>query len=150
LEIWNGSSPMTLAVPGTRDQIDRVIPTDGLGAAQPNLTEAAAWLALSARSSPWYFLMPTRVSDALPLYPPWPPLPPSPPNPPSSLNTIAAHARGVAATAFLLARYNDPALTVEPGLYDHGLGGCRTEDTVHIVSGGCELISKAPYKLEIP
>ena len=41
-------------------------------------------------------------------------------------------------------------LTVEPGLYYHGLGGCRIEDTVHVVSGGCELISKAPYKWEIP
>jgi Xaa-Pro aminopeptidase len=41
-------------------------------------------------------------------------------------------------------------VTVEPGLYYHGLGGCRIEDTVHLVPGGCELISKAPYKWEIP
>ena len=41
-------------------------------------------------------------------------------------------------------------ITVEPGLYYHGLGGCRIEDVVHVVSGGCELISKAPYKWEIP
>jgi Xaa-Pro aminopeptidase len=41
-------------------------------------------------------------------------------------------------------------LTVEPGLYYHGLGGCRIEDMVHVVPGGCELISKAPYKWEIP
>jgi Xaa-Pro aminopeptidase len=41
-------------------------------------------------------------------------------------------------------------LTVEPGLYYHGLGGCRIEDMLHVVPGGCELISKAPYKWEIP
>jgi Xaa-Pro aminopeptidase len=41
-------------------------------------------------------------------------------------------------------------VTIEPGLYYHGLGGCRIEDVVHVVSGGCELISKAPYKWEIP
>jgi Xaa-Pro aminopeptidase len=40
-------------------------------------------------------------------------------------------------------------VTVEPGLYYHGLGGCRIEDTVHLVPGGCELISRAPYKWEI-
>jgi len=41
-------------------------------------------------------------------------------------------------------------VTVEPGLYYHGLGGCRIEDMVHAVPGGCELISRAPYKWEIP
>jgi Xaa-Pro aminopeptidase len=41
-------------------------------------------------------------------------------------------------------------VTVEPGLYYEGLGGCRIEDTVHLVPGGCKLISKAPYKWEIP
>jgi Xaa-Pro aminopeptidase len=41
-------------------------------------------------------------------------------------------------------------VTVEPGLYYEGLGGCRIEDTVHLVPGGCELISRAPYKWEIP
>ena len=41
-------------------------------------------------------------------------------------------------------------LTVEPGLYYRGLGGCRIEDMLHVVPGGCELISKAPYKWEIP
>lgn len=40
-------------------------------------------------------------------------------------------------------------VTVEPGLYYEGLGGCRIEDTVHLVPGGCELISRAPYKWEI-
>jgi Xaa-Pro aminopeptidase len=41
-------------------------------------------------------------------------------------------------------------VTVEPGLYYQGLGGCRIEDMVHVVPGGCELISRAPYKWEIP
>lgn len=41
-------------------------------------------------------------------------------------------------------------VTVEPGLYYEGLGGCRIEDMVHLVPGGCELISRAPYKWEIP
>ena len=40
-------------------------------------------------------------------------------------------------------------VTVEPGLYYHGLGGCRIEDVVHVVPGGCELISRVPYKWEI-
>jgi len=41
-------------------------------------------------------------------------------------------------------------VTVEPGLYYHGLGGCRIEDVVHVVPGGCEMISRAPYQWEIP
>lgn len=41
-------------------------------------------------------------------------------------------------------------VTVEPGLYYEGLGGCRIEDVVHVIPGGCELISRAPYKWEIP
>ena len=40
-------------------------------------------------------------------------------------------------------------VTVEPGLYYEGLGGCRIEDVMHVVPGGCELISRAPYKWEI-
>ena len=41
-------------------------------------------------------------------------------------------------------------VTVEPGLYYRGLGGCRIEDVVHLVTGGNEKISSAPYKWEIP
>ena len=41
-------------------------------------------------------------------------------------------------------------VTVEPGLYYDGLGGCRIEDMVHVVPGGCELISRSSYKWEIP
>lgn len=40
-------------------------------------------------------------------------------------------------------------VTVEPGLYYHGLGGCRIEDVVHVIPSGCEMISRAPYRWEI-
>jgi len=41
-------------------------------------------------------------------------------------------------------------VTVEPGLYYRGLGGVRIEDVVHLIDGGNEKISSAPYKWEIP
>lgn len=40
-------------------------------------------------------------------------------------------------------------VTIEPGLYYRGLGGCRIEDMIHITPGGNEMISKAPYRWEI-
>lgn len=40
-------------------------------------------------------------------------------------------------------------VTVEPGLYYRGLGGVRIEDMIHLIPGGNELISRAPYKWEI-
>jgi len=40
-------------------------------------------------------------------------------------------------------------VTTEPGLYYRGLGGVRIEDMVHLISGGNELISRAPYKWQI-
>jgi len=40
-------------------------------------------------------------------------------------------------------------LTVEPGLYYPGIGGCRIEDVVWVTETGRELLSKAPYDWEI-
>lgn len=40
-------------------------------------------------------------------------------------------------------------VTVEPGLYYPGLGGCRIEDVVLVTKDGCELVSKHSYRWEI-
>ena len=40
-------------------------------------------------------------------------------------------------------------LTVEPGLYYPGIGGCRWEDVVHVVDGPAKMLSRHPYELEI-
>lgn len=40
-------------------------------------------------------------------------------------------------------------VTVEPGLYYPGIGGCRIEDVVVVRKDGCEPLSKHPYKWEI-
>lgn len=40
-------------------------------------------------------------------------------------------------------------ITVEPGLYYPGLGGCRIEDVVQVTADGYTLLSKAPYRWEI-
>jgi len=39
-------------------------------------------------------------------------------------------------------------VTVEPGLYYPGVGGCRIEDVVQVTPTGCRLLSKAPYEWE--
>ena len=41
-------------------------------------------------------------------------------------------------------------VTVEPGLYYPGLGGCRIEDCVVVTPTGCKLLSRHPYRWEIP
>jgi Xaa-Pro aminopeptidase len=38
-------------------------------------------------------------------------------------------------------------ITLEPGLYRHGFGGCRLEDIVLVTSDGAELITDYPYDL---
>ncbi|MEM8549670.1 MAG: M24 family metallopeptidase, partial [Verrucomicrobiota bacterium] len=40
-------------------------------------------------------------------------------------------------------------ITVEPGLYYPGLGGCRIEDVVQVTKDGYTLLSKAPYRWEL-
>ena len=40
-------------------------------------------------------------------------------------------------------------VTVEPGLYYPGLGGCRWEDVVQVTKGPARLLSKHPYNWEI-
>jgi Xaa-Pro aminopeptidase len=40
-------------------------------------------------------------------------------------------------------------MTVEPGLYYPGLGGCRWEDVVWVTATGSKPLSKHPYNWEI-
>jgi Xaa-Pro aminopeptidase len=40
-------------------------------------------------------------------------------------------------------------VTVEPGLYYPGLGGCRIEDVVQVVSSGAKSLSSYPYEWEL-
>jgi len=40
-------------------------------------------------------------------------------------------------------------LTVEPGLYYPGLGGCRWEDVVQVTKGPARMLSRHPYRWEI-
>ena len=40
-------------------------------------------------------------------------------------------------------------MTVEPGLYYPGLGGCRWEDVVQVTATGTRPLSKYPYNWEI-
>jgi Xaa-Pro aminopeptidase len=40
-------------------------------------------------------------------------------------------------------------MTVEPGLYYPGLGGCRWEDVVQVTATGTKPLSKHPYVWEI-
>jgi len=40
-------------------------------------------------------------------------------------------------------------LTVEPGLYYPGLGGCRWEDVVQVTKGPAKMLSRHPYEWEI-
>ncbi len=39
-------------------------------------------------------------------------------------------------------------ITLEPGLYRHGFGGVRLEDTVLVTDDGCETITDFPYDLD--
>ena len=39
-------------------------------------------------------------------------------------------------------------ITLEPGLYRHGFGGVRLEDTIIVTDDGCEAITDFPYGLD--
>lgn len=41
-------------------------------------------------------------------------------------------------------------VTIEPGLYYPGTGGCRIEDVVRVRAGGCEKLSSMHYKWRLP
>jgi Xaa-Pro aminopeptidase len=40
-------------------------------------------------------------------------------------------------------------ITIEPGLYRHGVGGVRVEDLLLVTAGGYERLTDCPYDLEI-
>jgi Xaa-Pro aminopeptidase len=40
-------------------------------------------------------------------------------------------------------------VTVEPGLYYPGLGGCRIEDVVQVTAAAPKLLSRYPYEWEL-
>ncbi len=40
-------------------------------------------------------------------------------------------------------------ITIEPGLYRYGFGGVRLEDLLLVTEGGCEVLTKSPYDLEV-
>jgi Xaa-Pro aminopeptidase len=40
-------------------------------------------------------------------------------------------------------------VTVEPGLYYPGLGGCRIEDVVQVTDGAPRMLSKYHYEWEL-
>jgi Xaa-Pro aminopeptidase len=40
-------------------------------------------------------------------------------------------------------------ITVEPGVYEAGVGGIRIEDTVVVTSGGCEPLTPTPKELAV-
>ena len=52
-----------------------------------------------------------------------------------------------------LSRFEDPlragdVVTLEPGLYRQGFGGCRLEDLVLVTENGAENLTQYPYDLE--
>ena len=44
--------------------------------------------------------------------------------------------------------FEAPNITLEPGLYRSGYGGCRLEDLVLVTKDGAEVLTDYPYDLE--
>lgn len=62
---------------------------------------------------------------------------------------LAVHEAGRISSAVAYPLKKDSVLTVEPGLYYPGLGGCRWEDVVQVTATGTRALSKHPYNWEI-
>ncbi len=61
---------------------------------------------------------------------------------------LAVHDVGrIGPTSYILK--SGSVMTIEPGLYYPGLGGCRWEDAVQVGSGPAKLLSHHPYRWEI-
>ena len=62
---------------------------------------------------------------------------------------LAVHEAGRISSAVAYPLKKNSVLTVEPGLYYPGLGGCRWEDVVQVTATGTRALSKYPYNWEI-
>ena len=62
---------------------------------------------------------------------------------------LAVHEPGRISSAVAYPLKKSSVLTVEPGLYYPGLGGCRWEDVVQVTATGTRPLSKYPYSWEI-
>jgi Xaa-Pro aminopeptidase len=62
---------------------------------------------------------------------------------------LAVHDPGSRLGAVSSILKNGAVVTVEPGLYYPGLGGCRWEDVVQVTATGAKMLSRHPYNWEI-
>lgn len=62
---------------------------------------------------------------------------------------LAVHDPGRMSAAVAYPLLKGSVMTVEPGLYYPGLGGCRWEDVVQVTATGTKALSRHPYRWEI-